>query len=473
MKKSYLIFFCIILLFIQAHVVFSDEEDEEEIEPTSVPAPASVLKRGLIASGEILLSNLFLLSYNVIALGDISWSIPDYESIHGNFTRDWDWERGDGFFINQLGHPIQGSFYFNAGRVNGFGFYESIFFNLLGSATWEAFGEAGHASMNDFITTVTVPISIGEMIYRLYIEACEAGAHPLVAALVNPMAGFHWLVTDWQPPKYGIRLYQLRTFIGAGYAETSYSTSADSSKKAFSFKGALGELGVSLIYGDPFLQDSRVPYDHFELDFHAGINPAGYMNLRFVSHGFLLSFCPVDTEENMMSTGLSLHLDYTSQGELILNYSTIDQYSYALDWSVKYQHLFSENFSFQVKAHAGLTLMGVATYYSPPRDDHNINNYGFGFNEKCNIIFAHKKLGRLDMRIMHYIIWSFQNSGINDPSNGNVNWLFTDFTYSYLFTKHLSVGLTCSLAWEWGEYGGYPDTRKTNREYKLFVAWNL
>jgi hypothetical protein len=313
---------------------------------------------------------------------------------------------------------------------------------------------------------------MGEMMYRLYLEACEAGAHPLAAALVNPMAGFHWLVTDWQPPKYGRRLKQLRTFIGSGYAETNYATSADWNQNVFSFQGAMAELGVSVIYGDPFIQSSRVPYDHFEVDFSGSVSPAGYMNLRFVSHGYLLSACLVDEEKDMTSLGLSLHFDYTTQGEMILNYSTIDQYSYALDLSIKYQHLFSENFSFQIKTHAGITLMGVSTYYSHLRDDHNINNYGFGFNEKCNIIFDHKKLGKLDMRIMHYIIWSFQNSGINDPSDGNVNWLFTDFTYSYPFTKHISAGLACSLAWEWGKYGGYPSTRKTNREYKLFVAYN-
>jgi len=488
MKKLYSLFMCIVLLCVMTQLTFPEGEESPDYEETLPPdyndaasepdaaepeGKRNTLKSGLIATGETLLVNTVLLTYNVIALKGQYWAIPNYYSIHRNFAEDWDWERGDGFVVNQFGHPYQGSAYFNAGRVNGFSFYESIFFNVLGSFSWEAFGEAGHASMNDFITTITGPIPIGEMLYRLYVEACDAGVPSPLAALISPVAGFHRLVTDWEPPNYGRKNYHFEAFLGTGFAETKYSTSEDWDQDVFSFRGILTELGVFIIYGNPFLQESRIPYEHFELYFHAGFNPGNYLNLRLLSDGYLLSFCPLDTDNNMMSTGPTLHFDFTSQGEMAGNYTTIDQYSYAVDWTVKYQHLFSEDFSFQIKLHAGFTLMGVGVYYSPYQNDHHTNNYGIGFNEKCAVVLDHKALGKLDMRIMHYIIWSYQNHAVNDSSSGKFNWLFTDITYSHLITKHLSVGITGSFAWEWGAFGNYPDTRKTNREVKVFLAWNM
>ena len=467
-----MLFFC--LLCVKTQLIYSDNEESIGFDEMVHEEKNNTLKSGLIAAGETLFGNLVLMSYNVIALRAETWAVPNYDSIYGNFHSDWDWERGDGYIVNQFGHPVQGSVYFNAGRVNGFTFYESIFFNVFGSFTWEAFGEAGHASMNDFITTATAPISIGEMLYRLYIEACTAGVPSLLAALFNPVAGFHRLVTDWEPPDYGKRIYQFQAFLGTGFANTKYATSKNNYfPDAFSFFGIFTELGISIIYGNPFLQESRTPYDHFELDFSMGLNPGSYLNLTFLSDGYLVSFCPLDTDNNMMSTGLSLHLDFRSRGEMAGNYTTIDQYSNALDWSVKYQHLFSEDFSFQLKFHAGFTLMGVSVYYSPQNNDHHNNNYGIGINEKCAIILDHKKLGKLDMSVYHYLIWSFQNPGINDNSKGNVNWLFADITYSHFITKRISLGITGSFAWEWGLYSDFPDTRKSNREVKVFAAWNM
>ena len=67
-----------------------------------------------------------------------------------NMQQGWVWDLDD-FAVNQIGHPYQGSNYFNAGRANGLSFYESAALTAFGSATWEFFGETNHASLNDFI----------------------------------------------------------------------------------------------------------------------------------------------------------------------------------------------------------------------------------------------------------------------------------------------------------------------------------
>src|SRR5688500_4434722 len=53
-----------------------------------------------------------------------------------NMENGWVWDLDD-FVVNQIGHPYQGSNYYNAGRGNGLSFYESAAMTAFGSATWE------------------------------------------------------------------------------------------------------------------------------------------------------------------------------------------------------------------------------------------------------------------------------------------------------------------------------------------------
>ena len=50
-----------------------------------------------------------------------------------NMENGWVWDLDD-FVVNQIGHPYQGSNYYNAGRGNGLSFYESA--AMTASASW-------------------------------------------------------------------------------------------------------------------------------------------------------------------------------------------------------------------------------------------------------------------------------------------------------------------------------------------------
>ena len=82
-----------------------------------------------------------------------------------NMQQGMVWDLDD-FTVNQIGHPYQGSNYFDSGRANGLNFYESAALTAFGSATWEFFGETNHASLNDFINTTLGGITLGEMLHR-------------------------------------------------------------------------------------------------------------------------------------------------------------------------------------------------------------------------------------------------------------------------------------------------------------------
>jgi hypothetical protein len=433
---------------------------------------------GLIASGETLLGIGVLMLFNRFVLRH-EWAFPTSQSIHQNFTVPWYWEDTDGFIVNQIGHPYQGSISFTAGRVNGFNFYESMFFCAFGSFVWEAFGESQHASINDFITTATGSMPVGEMLYRLYLEACAAGIPAPLTFFISPMAAFHRLVTKWEPPDTGTNLYSFQAHFGAVYAQTDY-TVLNGSQEEFSFRGPVVDVGFKAVYGDPFDQDSRVPFRHFEFTLSIGSDFMNYFDMNIISDGYLFSFSPLYTDTKNLSTGLSLHLDAVARGKLDIYDSTVDMYSNALNWTVKYRYLFKNDSAVQVKSHAGFTFFGVSEYYSPeirindfkpPAIKNEIKNYGYGFNSKHFFILEISKKDMLELSCLFYTFWPYP--GTSTLSGGNTLWLFGDITYSRFISKHISLGLTNSFVMERGKFTGYPDTRKWNNTSKLFVAWNM
>jgi len=451
-------------MFFQGQLSFSFENDWDLREQRET---SSSVKHAFIASGETLLSNGVVMLFNRYVT-KTTWSTPTAEAVMNNFSEIWRWEKIDGFLVNQFFHPYQGAYYFNSGRVNGFGFYGSVFFNVLGSFTWEAFGESKPAAMNDFYTTVIGAASMGEMLYRLYIEACSAGVPPALAFFINPVAGFHRLVTGWQPPVTSGNLYRFEAYLGTGYAQNEFFYREDNSE-VFSFKGIYPNIGINIIYGDPFYQNTIVPYRHFEYSLFFGMNPGKYKEIRAVSDGYLFSFSPVQTNKNMLSTGISAHLDFVSLGKTGIHDATIDQFSNALNWSVKYQHLFSQKTALQVKGHAGFSFLSVSNFYLQDEKNTELKNYGYGFNAKRFYIFEMKKIGRFEVSRFSYLQWTYP--GLTPLSKGYVNWQFTDIGYFHYITNHFSLGIIGSFARERGVFEGFADTYKKLNSVRMYFAY--
>jgi hypothetical protein len=474
MKKKNTLFLCLFLLIINKIYVFSQEAAWDVHVPRSA---GENIKHGLIAGAESIASVGFVTVFNLF-INKTPWALPSKESIYRNFTEVWWWEDNDDFAVNQLGHPIQGLFSFGAGRANGFSFYQSIFFNTLGGFVWETLGESNFASMNDFITTATGSIAAGEMFYRLYLEAYTAGLPEPLLFFINPMVSVHRLVTGWKPPDTGRNLELLKFYAGGGFATTHYTVS-NREKELFYFQGPPAEVGCDIIYGNPFEQDTFVPYRQFEISMSYGINPVIYNNFMFISDGYLFSFSRFFSDADKMSTGLSMHLDYMFVGEFSAEDSTINLYNNALDWTVKYQHLFSQSASFQAKIHAGLTFFGVSKYFAntPVVNDvghvkKDFNNFGAGPNCKLLLALKHDKLGALEMNLYYYLLFTFPGTTYLD--HGTVNTLFADLGYAYSFTKHVCAGIVYSIAREWGSYNkGFITGYKSNDVIKTYVAWNL
>jgi hypothetical protein len=183
-----------------------------------------------------------------------------------NMQQGWVWDLDD-FTVNQIGHPYQGSNYFNAGRANGLTFYESAAVTAFGSATWEFFGETNHASLNDFINTTLGGITLGEMFHRtawlirnthatgkgrLWSEIGATALDP-ITGLNRFASGDASLVTDKPSDLVPSSLGAMTSagILWRGTQSSAFTASGDPF------------LEVDAYYGDTNTGRTRTPYDAF------------------------------------------------------------------------------------------------------------------------------------------------------------------------------------------------------------------
>ncbi len=183
-----------------------------------------------------------------------------------NMEQGWVWDLDD-FVVNQVGHPYQGSNYYNTGRANGLSFWESAAVTAFGSGTWEYYGETNFASLNDLVNTTLGGVALGEMFHRaawLIRDTRATGRgrlwREIGATVVDPVTGLNRFLTgdasrvtekpdDMVPSS-------LTMFSSAGVLWRGTQSSAF---------GATGQpfLEIDGYYGNLTTGRSRTPYDAF------------------------------------------------------------------------------------------------------------------------------------------------------------------------------------------------------------------
>ena len=190
-------------------------------------------------------------------------------SIKENFKHGFEWDN-DHLSTNMFAHPYNGSLFFNAGRANGYNFWQSELFAIGGSAMWELFMECEYPSTNDIIATPIGGAALGEVLYRasdLLLDDRSSGAERLGRELasfaLSPMRGLTRVITGdaWKRRatagrRFGLPPLSIELSVGA---RSLVFHDNDNLMKA----GATARLFAE--YGDPFAASSRTPYDYFSL----------------------------------------------------------------------------------------------------------------------------------------------------------------------------------------------------------------
>lgn len=324
----------------------------------------------------------------------ISWN-----TIKENFKHGFEWDN-DHLSTNMFAHPYNGSLFFNAGRSNGFNFWQSELFAIGGSAMWEMFMECEYPSTNDIIATPIGGAAIGEVLYRtsdVILDDRTTGGErfgrELAAFIVDPMRGFTRIVTGraWQHCStsgrhFGTPPVSVEFSLGTRFLAV---TDGDKGSRA----GVVGEVNIE--YGDRYAESTKTPYDYFSFLMELqGIKTQPLLS-RVEITGRLLSKEVIDKTRFKASVGMYQHFDYFDSDTIktrdvnsdpfwpcVVPYKLGTPASIGAGIMAQYQptnDVFIEGF-----AHLnGVLLAGILTDFY--RDYHRNYNWGSGFSIKVGL----------------------------------------------------------------------------------------
>lgn len=357
----------------------------------------------------------------------ISWN-----TIKENFKHGFEWD-DDHLHTNMFDHPYNGSIFFNAGRSNGFNFWQSELFAIGGSAMWEMFMEKEYPSTNDIIATPIGGAALGEVLYRasdLILDDRSTGGErfgrEFAAFLVNPMKGINRIITGsaWKKRstsgrRFGIPPISLEVSLGLKYLSLIEN---DKGSRA----GATAEINIE--YGDRFAETTKTPYDYFSFLLELqGIKSQPLLS-RVEIAGRLLSKEIVDKKGFDLNVGLYQHFDYFDSDTIRPERNTIYfpcsiPYKMGTPASIgggaMFKYTPSNQMSLDGYVHInGVILAGVLTDFY--RDYHRNYNWGSGFSVKACLNWALSN-DRISMRLANQFYRIYTWNGYDS----NFDWSLT------------------------------------------------
>lgn len=324
----------------------------------------------------------------------ISW-----ETIKENFKHGFEWDN-DHLNTNMFAHPYNGSMFFNAGRSNGYNFWQSELFAIGGSAMWEMFMECEYPSTNDIIATPIGGAALGEVFYRtsdLVLDDSSTGAEragrEVAAFILDPMRGFNRIVTGqaWKRRsttgrRFGLPPISIELSVGPRMLDMIDNKGCQ--------VGAAAEINME--YGDRFEHTTKTPYDYFSFLLEAQMMKTQPSLSRIEIMGRLLSKEIIDEEHLNLNAGLYQHFDFfdsdtirkEEKNELIpetVPYKLGTPASVGGGAMIRY--IPNQKMSMDGFAHFNLVaLAGVSTDFY--RDYHSNYSWGMGYSVKAGFNWA-------------------------------------------------------------------------------------
>ncbi len=235
-------------------------------------------------------------------------------TIKENFRHGFEWD-DDFLGTNMFAHPYNGSIFYNAGRSNGYNFWQSTLFGIGGSAMWEMFMECEYPSTNDIIATPIGGAAIGEVLYRsadLILDDRSYGGErfgrELAAFIVSPMRGFTRIITG--------RASEHRATSGRRYGVPPITFELNMGARVLAFRNNKdaaavgGTTQIEIEYGDRYEESTKEPYDYFSFLLELNAIKSQPLLSRVEIIGRLLSKEIIDTKDLKLSLGMYQHFDY-------------------------------------------------------------------------------------------------------------------------------------------------------------------
>jgi hypothetical protein len=433
MKK----FFTSLLLLIFAGSLFAQAEPDSDGEKISA-------RDIVIAAGDVFLINMAFNSGARILLKE-DYSETNIDTMKTNLQRNWCWDK-DGFFMNQFGHPYQGSLYFNAARSNGLDFWQSFLVTAGGSLMWEEFGETTTPAVNDFITTPICGSIVGETLHRLYIDANEI--FPALAWLISPMDAINSMCKGKKMRASG-HIEEFDIIFHGDYdnSNVDYCGSVDSEK----LNKNAGGTALHIQYGELEGHTTKEPYDLFTADLEFKLS-SHYYDVVYCIDGFLYSHAIYFDESegtlglNLMYEGEKSNIVAFSNGALGLKYLGYEQiYDFArFRYFAQIDGIFLGTRSlyrlFQdIRSHSS-----KEDKLNPPRS----YNFGGGALFKAGFSLETERFGRLYGEGEVNFLFPYIYAKLEESESNRHFIAQARLGYEYAFTEHFTLGIRDSLVYK-------------------------
>lgn len=278
------------------------------------------------AAGETVGFNIGLWAFDRYALKG-HYAYISWESIKENFKHGFDWDN-DHLNTNMFAHPYNGSLFFNAGRSNGFNFWQSELFAIGGSAMWEMFMECEYPSTNDIIATPIGGATLGEVFYRasdMLLDDRSSGGErfgrEFAEFVISPMRGFTRIITG--------QAWKRQAVTGRDFGNPDYNLNFSVGTRVLTFHddNTLAKVGatahVDFEYGDCFESSNR-PYDYFTFQMDLNLMKTQPLLNRIEIIGKLLSKEVLNTPKTNLSLGLYQHFDFFDSDTISTTYVSGD-----------------------------------------------------------------------------------------------------------------------------------------------------
>lgn len=365
------------------------------------------------AAAEVGGFNLSLWAFDrYIQHGDFAYI--SFKTIGKNFREGFKWDN-DKLGTNTFLHPYNGSLYFNAGRANGFNYWQSELFAIAGSGMWEMFMENEYPSTNDIIATPVGGAALGEVMFRASdavlddrTRGWDRAGREIAAFIISPMRGINRLVTGdmWRHRSTRGRLFGTPSFavrLSLGYRMLIFDRSLTDYHQ-----GTCAQIDIE--YGDRFELKSTKPYDYFTFKGQLQVMKTQPFLTQIELKGRLLARELFSNYNSQGSIGLYQHFDFYDS-DTIGNVKKVP-FKLGIPASVgvgfMYRDVERRHWVFDLFAHANGILLGSILSDHYQTDERNYN-WASGFSLKGGINFVFNR-GKVALSMTHnfYRLFTFR-----------------------------------------------------------------
>lgn len=461
--------------------------------PDSIDSVAYYSKKHFWRAGaEVVGFNLGLWAFDrYIQKGDFAYI--SFNSIKENFRHGFIWDN-DNLNTNTFSHPYNGSLFFNAGRSNGFNFWQSELFAIGGSAMWEMFMECEYPSTNDIIATPVGGAALGEIFFRSAdailddrASGWDRAGREIAAFIVSPMNGFNRIITG--------RAWRHGVTSGKIFGHPRVAVRLSAGYKMLELQGRIGDMSsgfdatLDVEYGDRFQNlDIQRPYDYFTV--HAelqGIKGQPLLNQLEIK-GRLLGKELLKDRDTHASIGLYQHFDFYDSDTL----DPMEKVPYKLGipacvgGGLIFRDIQRGSHRFNAFLHANAVLLGSVLsdhYFSDCRN----YNWAQGFSVKLglNFSFADQRVSlSLNNNFYRLFTWKGYRAGIDlskedyrtlnvmgDKSHSYFN--VTDARLDIRLLHRLFFTVAFSNYFRYTHYRDFPNVRSSTMALRFLLSYKL